>query len=111
MVILTSQITARIAVYYSILILLVPYVASVIIKGLDWIGVDDTIRIVDNIWVAYAPYFLQWAVDLVPDSTWEGMPERLISLSFFLLVIPTLLNVIDEKSRSMAEKVSEKKDT
>ena len=117
MVILTSQITARIAVYYSILILLVPYIASVIIKGLDWIGVDDSIRFVDNVWAAHAPYFLLWMVDMVPDSTWAGMPERLTSLALFMLVIPTLLNVIDEKSRSMAErenarteKVTEKKD-
>jgi L-lactate permease len=118
MVILTSQITSRIAVYYGILIFFVPYIASGISKGLDWIGVDDSIRKVDDVWDAHAPSFLQWVVDMVPDSTWASMPERIISLILFLLVIPTLLNVIDEKSRSMAEhqkvhteKVTEKKDT
>jgi hypothetical protein len=104
MVILTSQITSRIAVYYSILILLVPYIASVIINGLDWIGVDDSIRKVDDVWDAHAPSLLQWVVDMVPDSTWASMPERIISLLLFLLVIPTLLNMIDDKSRSMAER-------
>jgi hypothetical protein len=103
MVILCSQISSRIAVYYGILILLVPYVASYTLRGLDWIGVDEGLEKMDNVWDAHAPSLLQWVMNMVPDSTWQSMPEQIVSLTLFFLVVPTLFNMIDETSRSMAE--------
>jgi len=104
MVILCSQITSRIAVYYGILILLVPYIASMILTILDFVGVDATFLKVDSLFEYYAPSFMLWMVDVVPDSTWETLPNQIISLMLFFLVIPTMFNYIDEKSRSMAER-------
>lgn len=103
MVILCSQITSRIAVYYAILILLVPYIASMIISILDVAGVDDSFSKANHVFVTYAPLFLQWMVELVPDSTWAELPDRIISLLLFFLVIPSMFTYIDEKSRRMAE--------
>jgi hypothetical protein len=106
MVILCSGIMSRIAVYYGILILLAPHVTSYALQGLDRMGVDDAIDKVDAVWDAHAPSFLQWVVDMVPDSAWQTMPEQFISLLLFFLVVPTLFNLIDETSRSMAERRS-----
>ena len=104
MVVLCSQVTSRIAVYYAILILLVPYLASAILNVLDWMGVDESIHKVDSLVDAHAPNFFQKMVDAVPDSVWMKMPNQIVSLMLFFLVIPTLFNKIDEMSRSMAEK-------
>lgn len=103
MMIACSQITSRIAAYYAILILCVPYLVSCILHTMDYIGVDDTITKIDSLWDVHAPRILQWLVDQVPDSTWAGIPEQVVSLLLFFFVIPTLFNIIDEKSRSMAE--------
>lgn len=100
MVILCSQITSRILVYYAILILLVPYIVSMIIVMLDVIGVDDVALKVEHGMNLVIPSFLQWVFAFI---SWEVMPEKIISLALFFLVIPTMFNYIDEKSRSMAE--------
>lgn len=101
MVILCSQITSRILSYYAILILLVPYIVNMIIMILDVVGVDDVALKVESGMSVFMPSFLQWMLAYVE---WNEMPEKIISLSLFFLVIPTLFNYIDEKSRSMAEK-------
>eukprot|EP00544_Gedaniella_sp_CCMP2646_P012356 CAMPEP_0202499878 /NCGR_PEP_ID=MMETSP1361-20130828/31266_1 /ASSEMBLY_ACC=CAM_ASM_000849 /TAXON_ID=210615 /ORGANISM="Staurosira complex sp., Strain CCMP2646" /LENGTH=224 /DNA_ID=CAMNT_0049132179 /DNA_START=69 /DNA_END=743 /DNA_ORIENTATION=+ len=100
MVILCSQIASRILIYYAILILLVPYIVSMILVTLDVIGVDDVALKVEHGMDLVVPSFLQWLLAFIP---WEKMPEKIISLALFFLVIPTMFNYIDETSRSMAE--------
>lgn len=103
MMILFSQITSRIAVYYAILILLVPYICTWILVTLDVIGVDDTLLKMDSVFDYYAPWPLQWMLHWIPASMWEDLPNRIVSLVLFFLAIPFLFNWIDEKSRSIAE--------
>lgn len=101
MMILCSQIASRILAYYSILILLVPYITRMILVTLDIIGVDDTFMTVDKVFDSYAPSFLLWMIDYLPAA--EAVANRVVSLSLFFLVIPSLFNYIDEKSQTMAE--------
>lgn len=103
MVILCSQITSRILAYYAILILLVPYIVRMILVTLDIVGVDDSLLKVDSVFDAYAPSFMLWMVDWIPDTMWAELPNRIISLMLFFLVIPSLFNYIDETSRKRAE--------
>eukprot|EP00591_Stephanopyxis_turris_P011249 CAMPEP_0195526658 /NCGR_PEP_ID=MMETSP0794_2-20130614/27852_1 /TAXON_ID=515487 /ORGANISM="Stephanopyxis turris, Strain CCMP 815" /LENGTH=174 /DNA_ID=CAMNT_0040657399 /DNA_START=130 /DNA_END=651 /DNA_ORIENTATION=+ len=71
MIILCSQITFRIIAYYFFLIFIVPYLVTANISILNFIGVDDTIRVFNTlIWDKVAPTFLQRVVDLIPDKTW-----------------------------------------
>lgn len=117
MVILCSQITSRIAAYYTILILLVPYLISWTLDALDFVGVDRTIMRIDGMWDKYAPNVLQTLTNLVPDSTWETLPETLVSVALFYLAIPICWNTMDSYFRSVAERTDtaaiskEKKDT
>jgi hypothetical protein len=104
MVILCSQVTSRIAVYYGILILLAPYLAKWTLQTLDFIGVDDIFLGVDKLFISYAPTSLVSLVGLIPDSLWSTAPEQIMSLLLFFLVIPILFNQIDQHSRSVAER-------
>ena len=107
MVVLCSEITGRILTYYTILILAVPYLVRAIIHVLDIIGVDETARAIDqNVWEAYAPNILQKATDMIPESTWESLPQTLTSTALFYLVIPMTWDFIDVKLHSYAERTS-----
>jgi hypothetical protein len=107
MVVLCSEITGRILTYYTTLILAVPYLVRAIIHFLDIIGVDETARAIDqNVWEAYAPNILQKATDMIPESTWESLPQTLTSTALFYLVIPMTWDFIDVKLHSYAERTS-----
>jgi hypothetical protein len=71
-----------------------------ILVMLDVIGVDDVALKVEHGMDLVVPSFLQWLLAFI---SWEKMAEKIISLALFFLVIPTMFNYIDEKSRSMAE--------
>jgi hypothetical protein len=71
-----TQILGRILVYYSILILMVPWLAQ---KAVDYLQIKE-------------------------DSYGEMAAERIISYAFFFLTIPQIWNYIDEKSRKAAAK-------
>jgi hypothetical protein len=71
-----TQILGRILVYYSVLILLVPWLAQ---------------RLLD--------YF-----EITQNSYGEMAAERIISYAFFFLNIPLLWNYIDETSQKAASK-------
>eukprot|EP00540_Astrosyne_radiata_P011586 CAMPEP_0116835472 /NCGR_PEP_ID=MMETSP0418-20121206/7564_1 /TAXON_ID=1158023 /ORGANISM="Astrosyne radiata, Strain 13vi08-1A" /LENGTH=207 /DNA_ID=CAMNT_0004465143 /DNA_START=230 /DNA_END=853 /DNA_ORIENTATION=+ len=98
MVILCSQIAGRIIMYYTFLILAVPYLASWSLQFLDFIGVDDTILGVDYLFDTYAPKFMVYIIDKIPDSVWENMPEQIVSLCLFFFVIPFALELLDRLS-------------
>mmetsp|Transcript_23091 Transcript_23091/g.27804 ORF Transcript_23091/g.27804 Transcript_23091/m.27804 type:complete len:228 (-) Transcript_23091:144-827(-) len=103
MVILCSQLTFRIAAYYIILITIVPYIIWTILKILDVIGVDEAIQSLDeNVWESYAPSFLQTLVNMIPDTTWESLPETLVSTILFYVAIPVAFNTIDKYSEKFA---------
>lgn len=107
MIVPCSEITGRIVTYYTILILAVPYLVSAIIHFLDILGVDETVRAVDkNVWEAYAPALLQRLTDMIPDSTWESLPQTLTSTALFYMVIPMTWNFIDVRLHRYAERTS-----
>jgi len=106
MIIMCSQITSRIAVYYAILILLVPYLIVWSLGLMDLIGVDYTLSVLDHkVWDRYAPSFLRWLVGLIPDSAWESLPESLVGVALFYLVIPFCWDRVDSLAQGMGEKV------
>jgi preprotein translocase subunit SecG len=88
------DIASRIVVYYSILILLVPYLADAIVYVLfhvdDWMGVDMGERQL----AVFA-----WIEDLI---SWKALAEQTVSLALFFLVIPLLFNFIDRNSKQRA---------
>mmetsp|Transcript_2382 Transcript_2382/g.2228 ORF Transcript_2382/g.2228 Transcript_2382/m.2228 type:complete len:222 (-) Transcript_2382:195-860(-) len=108
MIVLCSQITSRIVAYYTILIMLVPYLIRLIIGFLDFIGVDVAIMGVDGLFDKYAPQILQSIVGLIPDETWDTMPEMIVSLALFYLVIPICWDWMDSYFRDLAAKESVK---
>lgn len=106
MIILCSGITFRMATYYLILIFMAPNLIAWILDLLGFIGVDRAVMTFDRqVWDKFAPSFLQRLVDMIPDSTMESMPETLVGLALFYLVIPTCWNKIDDTSRTVAGKV------
>ena len=100
MIILCSQITSRIIVYYAIIIMLVPYIAHWSLNLLYFVRVDDAALSLDAIFDKFAPSFMQWIVQLIPDD----LPEQMISLALFFLVVPKLFDMIDTIGHEMAEK-------
>ncbi len=94
--------------YYAILILLVPYVVNFIIWFLDLIGVDSAIFAIDGLFDKLAPSFLQSIVGLIPDGTWEALPETIVSLSLFYLVIPVCWDKLDEYFEKVASEKAKK---
>jgi hypothetical protein len=61
---------------------LVPYLAARIINFLEFLRVDDGILKIDALWDATVPAWLNWFIDIVPDSFWASLPEQVISLAF-----------------------------
>lgn len=97
--------TSRIVLYYTILILAVPYIIRGFLDLLDLIGVDDALLAFDKkVWDAYAPSFLQYMANLVPESMWESLPVTLVSTALFYLVIPICFDMVDSYLHSVAEK-------
>jgi hypothetical protein len=62
--------------------MLVPYLAARIIAILDFLHVDDGILTIDKMWDEIVPTWLNWFIDIVPDSFWASLPEQIISLAF-----------------------------
>mmetsp|Transcript_27309 Transcript_27309/g.80455 ORF Transcript_27309/g.80455 Transcript_27309/m.80455 type:complete len:219 (-) Transcript_27309:319-975(-) len=107
MVILCSGITFRIMVYYAVLIFMAPNLIQWILDLLECIGMDRAIMTFDRqVWDRFAPMFLQRLVDRIPASTLDSMPETLVGVALFYLVIPICWNKIDDTSRNVAEKTN-----
>jgi len=100
MIILCGQITSRIFVYYAVIIFLVPYIAIWCLNLLYFIGVDDAALSADAIFDKVAPSFMQWIVHLVP----QDLPEQLISLALFFVVVPKCFDIIDNMGNTIAAK-------
>mmetsp|Transcript_1332 Transcript_1332/g.2014 ORF Transcript_1332/g.2014 Transcript_1332/m.2014 type:complete len:215 (-) Transcript_1332:905-1549(-) len=109
MVITAASISSRILSYYTLVILLVPYLAARIIDFFELLRVDDGLLKIDAFWDAHAPSWMQWFVDIVPDSLWLALPEQIISLIFFFFVIPKIFDKIDQSSTKAAERNTVKK--
>lgn len=106
MILMSSQITTRIAIYYLVLILLVPYLIAWSLGLMDFVGVDQAFIFLDRgVWDQFAPHFMQKLVGLIPDSTWESLPNTLVGLALFYLVIPVCWDKIDTLTRDEATKV------
>uniref|UniRef100_A0A7S3L406 EF-hand domain-containing protein n=1 Tax=Amphora coffeiformis TaxID=265554 RepID=A0A7S3L406_9STRA len=95
----SMDIASRIVVYYSILILLVPYLADVIVHVLwqfdDWmLGGENSKVLQENAAVQYLLSFVSW----------KEMTDRVVSMALFFLVIPMLFDAIDKRSKSRARK-------
>mmetsp|Transcript_15522 Transcript_15522/g.22898 ORF Transcript_15522/g.22898 Transcript_15522/m.22898 type:complete len:118 (+) Transcript_15522:229-582(+) len=103
MIITAASISSRIITYYSLILVLVPYIGARIIDFLNYIGVDDGITLMDKIWDNNAPQWMQFFIDVVPDSCWLAFPEQIISLFFALIVIPRIFDHIDRSNYKAAE--------
>ena len=106
-----ANITSRIITYYTILIVVVPYLADWTLDLLNFIGIDDAILKFDSLFDSIAPNFILWIVDIVPDSLWLKLPHQIISLLMFFLVLPILMDVIDNQSRQAAARATVKKES
>mmetsp|Transcript_31933 Transcript_31933/g.52698 ORF Transcript_31933/g.52698 Transcript_31933/m.52698 type:complete len:231 (-) Transcript_31933:933-1625(-) len=104
MIITAASISSRILTYYAFLIVLVPYLAARIINILEFLRVDDGILKIDAAWDATVPDWLNWFIDIVPDSFWLSLPEQIISLAFFFFVIPKIFDKIDQTGAEVAER-------
>jgi len=112
MVILCSQLTFRIAAYYLILITIVPYIIWGFLKFMDIVGVDNALESLDeNVWDTFAPSFLQKLVNMIPDHTWETLPETLVSTALFYIAIPMAFDTIDKYSQNFALETNVKAET
>jgi hypothetical protein len=89
-VICASQIGARVAVYYSFIIVMVPYLAKYVIQGiLAFYGIVHLkgSRLMDIVF------------DVVDDILTRGkVAEKVVSSLMFLFVVPMLFNFIDRRS-------------
>ena len=91
------DIAGRIVVYYSILILLVPYIADVAVFVL--FQLDD--------WMDWELKGLQEnaVVQMVENMiSWKELTDRCVSMTLFFLVIPMLFDHIDRYSKGHAKK-------
>jgi hypothetical protein len=106
MIILSSQITSRIFVYYAILIMLVPYAAAWSLSFFDLIGVDDAFLSVNLIFKKFAPGFMKSILNLIPSD----IGEQIMSLALFFYVLPKLFDTIDDFGNNLAKNSKAKKD-
>lgn len=106
MVILSSQLTWRIATYYMLIILLVPYVVKWAVAVLCFVGADDTFLRIDRMLEAFLPYPFSKMVAMIPDSIWENLPKGLVSFGIFTFVIPYCWDSMDEHFQDVALKRS-----
>ena len=92
-----AQIFGRIVVYYSIIILLVPYVAEHLVKGI--FSMDDFMGWKSKDGQRMNPA-IEWLQNIVG---WGTIVERIVSLTLFFLFIPTFFNWIDGSSHRAAK--------
>ena len=86
--------------------MLVPYITHWFLNFLYFIRVDDAALSLDFFFDKFAPVFMQWIVQLIPDD----LPEQMISLTLFFLVVPKLFDMIDSTGHAAAEKYRTVKD-
>lgn len=104
-IILSSQMTWRIATYQIFLISLLPYVVDWCINLLCWIGLDDGLVYVKHKFDSYAPeLFLRFFRDVIPDSFWDQLPESMTSFAIFCAVIPFCWDRMDRYVHHVAVK-------
>lgn len=108
MVICCAQIMSRILVYYGLIILLVPRMASSLIATFAsfmelW---SDGTGITTKLHSLEAPSSSVWSSAALEKLTtvlsWGRMAEQAVSLALFFLVIPLLFDWIDQKSGNAA---------
>jgi hypothetical protein len=91
------DIASRIMVYYSLLILLVPYLADVIVFVVfqldDWMGWELKDLEQNPI--------LQMLHNVV---SWKDMMDSTVSMALFFLVIPMIFDTIDSRSKERVRK-------
>jgi hypothetical protein len=87
-----GQISSRILVYYSIIVLLVPYLARNIVSNIDALDLGSEL-------LRPGLYLPKPVVDIA-----LHVMEPAVGLVFFFLLIPLLFNVIDSFSKTAAEK-------
>ncbi|EEC48398.1 predicted protein [Phaeodactylum tricornutum CCAP 1055/1] len=100
-VICCVDVTSRIVTYYSILILLVPYVTEALLTG--FCTLDHSLGW--DIQKSHAPA-LQWVESIL---SWNEIAEKAVGFILFILVIPIFFDYIDRSSKAVGMKtISEK---
>ena len=92
-----AQILSRIVVYYSIIIMLVPYVADALVKGI--FSIDDYMGWKSNDGQHKYPA-LDWLEKVLG---WGTIAERVVSLMLFFLFVPMFFDWIDGSSHRVAK--------
>ena len=92
-----AQILGRIVVYYSIIIMLVPYVADALVKGV--FSIDDYMGWKSNDGQHKYPA-IEWIEKILG---WGTIAERVVSLMLFFLFIPMFFDWIDGSSHRVAK--------
>jgi hypothetical protein len=97
MVVCCAQISSRIAVYYAVIILFVPYLVQRIMQVVD--NVDDF-----ALWLTGGG-MLQRLLDVSSSYLdWSTLAKSVVSSLIFTLLIPFSFDLIDRYSRRAAEK-------
>lgn len=91
-----AQILSRIVVYYSIIIMLVPYVADALVKG--FFNIDDYMGWKSDDGQHKYPA-IEWIEKILG---WGTVAERVVSLMLFFLFIPMFFDWIDGSSHRLA---------
>ena len=94
MVICCAQISSRLAVYFLIIILLVPYVAEAVINGM--LHLDDWF----DLHMREKAHAASWVENFL---TFGDMAEKIVSTALFFLVVPLFFNYIDRSSGRAAQ--------
>ena len=103
-IILSSQMTWRIATYYLFLILMLPYVIDLLISMLCWLRLDDLVDGMHENFESYAPEIFISLKNLVPDSLWGQLPESIVGFAIFSM-IPLCWDMMDKYLYNVAEEM------
>lgn len=96
LIVCCGQITSRIAVYFLIIILLVPYVAAAVVDGM--LRLDG--------WFEWRLIEYRGSVSWVEQVlTWGELAEKIVSAALFFLVVPLFFNYIDRSSGEAAQNI------
>jgi len=104
MVVLSSQLTWRILTFYTLIIMLVPYIIIWTLQLLDKVGADDTFLRLDSFLETYAPFPINRIVVFVPDSVWINLPQSIVSCGILSFALPYCWDTMDDYFQEVVEK-------
>jgi hypothetical protein len=107
MIILSSQLTWRTAMYYAFLILMLPCFVDMLIRSLSLVGLDTILEGTKQAFDSIVPG-LDKVESLVPAWFWEQLPGSSVSFVIFSAIVPFCWGKMDDYFKGAAEKKGER---